>query len=89
MTMLKKDAEKIFHRIEMLAENPRPSVCEKLTGEERYRIRQGRYRIVYSIQDKQLTVWIVKVGHRKKFTNKANQPLKPIGHKGASGWSYC
>jgi mRNA interferase RelE/StbE len=61
----KKDIEKIFHRIEMLAENPRPSGCEKLTGQERYRVRQGRYRIVYSIRDKELTVWVVKVGHRK------------------------
>ena len=61
----KKDLEKILHRIEALAENPRPPGCEKLTGRERYRVRQGRYRIVYSIQDEVLTVWIVKVGHRK------------------------
>jgi mRNA interferase RelE/StbE len=47
----------------MLAEDPRPAGCEKLTGQERYRIRQGRYRIVYSIQDKDLTIWVVKVGH--------------------------
>ena len=39
--------------------------CEKLTGQERYRIRQGRYRIVYSSQDKELTVWIVRIGQRK------------------------
>jgi mRNA interferase RelE/StbE len=36
-----------------------------LTGQERYRLRQGRYRIVYSIQDEELTIWIVTVGHRK------------------------
>jgi mRNA interferase RelE/StbE len=65
ITIPKKEIEKILHRIEMLAENPRPSGCEKLTGQERYRVRQGRYRIVYSIQDKELTVWVVKVGHRK------------------------
>jgi mRNA interferase RelE/StbE len=57
--------KKILQRIRTLAEDPRPSGCEKLTGLESYRIRQGRYRIVYSIQDKTLTVWIVKVGHRK------------------------
>jgi len=57
--------KKILKRIEGLAENPRPSGCEKLTGQERYRLRQGRYRIVYSIQDDDLTVWVVKVGHRK------------------------
>jgi mRNA interferase RelE/StbE len=61
----KKDLEKILHRIGALAENPRHPGCEKLTGQERYRVRQGRYKIVYSIQDEVLTVWIVKVGHRK------------------------
>ena len=61
----KSDLKKILQRIKKLSENPRPSGCEKLTGQERYRVRQGRYRIVYSIQDRELTVWIVKVGHRK------------------------
>ena len=61
----KKDLKRILRRIEALAENPRPSGCEKLTGRERYRVRQGRYRIAYSVQDEVLTVWIVKVGHRK------------------------
>ena len=61
----KQDLRKVLRRIEMLSEDPRPSGCEKLTGQERFRVRQGRYRIVYSIQDKDLTVWIVKDGHRK------------------------
>lgn len=61
----KKDLKKILHCIELLSENPRPSGCEKLTGQERYRVRQGRYRIVYSIQDNELTIWIVIAGHRK------------------------
>jgi len=61
----KKYLKKILDRIEALAEDPRPSGCEKLTGQQRYRLRQGRYRILYSIQDDELTVWIVKVGHRK------------------------
>jgi mRNA interferase RelE/StbE len=61
----KKDLIKILRRIKALSENPRPSGCEKLTGYERYRVRQGRYRIAYSIEDEVLTVWIVKVGHRK------------------------
>jgi mRNA interferase RelE/StbE len=61
----RSDLKKILQRIKTLAENPRPPSCEKLTGQERYRIRQGRYRIVYSIHDDELTVWIVKVGHRK------------------------
>ncbi|MEW6079256.1 MAG: type II toxin-antitoxin system RelE/ParE family toxin [Thermodesulfobacteriota bacterium] len=61
----KKDVAKIFERIRTLGDNPRPNGCEKLTGQERYRLRQGRYRIVYSIQDDELTVWIVTIGHRK------------------------
>jgi mRNA interferase RelE/StbE len=61
----KKDLKKILQRIARLAQNPRPAGHEKLTGQERYRVRQGRYRIVYSIQDEVLAVWIVRVGHRK------------------------
>jgi mRNA interferase RelE/StbE len=61
----KSDLKKILQRIKKLSENPRPPGCEKLTGQERYRVRQGRHRIVYSIQERELTVWIVKVGHRK------------------------
>ncbi len=64
-TIPKGDLKKILKHIEMLSREPRPSGSEKLTGRERYRLRQGRYRIVYSIQDKELTVWIVKIGHRK------------------------
>ncbi|RJP65795.1 MAG: type II toxin-antitoxin system RelE/ParE family toxin [Candidatus Abyssobacteria bacterium SURF_17] len=61
----KKDLRKILSRIKTLTEDPRPTGCEKLTGHERYRLRQGRYRIIYSIQDDKLTVWVVAVGHRK------------------------
>lgn len=55
----------IIKRIGGFANDPRPQGCEKLTGQDRYRLRQGRYRIVYSIQDNKLTIWVVKVGHRK------------------------
>ena len=61
----KRDVKQILHRIESLTAEPQPLGCEKLTGQKRYRLRQGRYRILYSIQDKELTVWIVKVSHRK------------------------
>lgn len=61
----KKDLKRILNRIEALAGNPRSPGCEKLTGQERYRLRQGWYRIVYSIQDDELRVWVVKIGHRK------------------------
>ena len=59
------ELKKIIKRIGGLANDPRPQGCEKLTGQDRYRLRQGRYRIVYSIQDNKLTIWVVKVGHRK------------------------
>jgi mRNA interferase RelE/StbE len=61
----KKELNRILEKIESLSENPRPSGSQKLSGQERFRIRQGRYRIIYSIQDEELTVWVVKVGHRK------------------------
>ncbi len=64
-TIPKKDLKKLLNRIEGLAEDPGPPGCEKLTGQERYRLRQGRYRIVYSIQDDEHAVWVFKVGHRK------------------------
>jgi mRNA interferase RelE/StbE len=61
----KSELKKILSRVEELGNNPRPTGCEKLTGHELYRIRQGNYRIVYSIQDNELTIWVIKVGHRK------------------------
>jgi len=61
----KKDRQRIVGRISKLADNPRPPGCEKLSGQEKYRIRQGRYRIVYSIEDQDLIIYVVKVGHRK------------------------
>ena len=62
----KKNLLRILERIEGLKENPRPAGSEKLTGQNRYRIRQGVYRVVYSIQDNELTVWVIKIAHRKE-----------------------
>ncbi len=56
---------RILDKIEGLRDDPRPVGCEKLSGQERYRIRQGCYRIVYSVFDDEIVVEIVKVGHRK------------------------
>ena len=56
---------KIIKKIERLSDEPRPAGREKLSGQELYRVRQGDYRIVYSIQDNELTIWVIKVGHRK------------------------
>ena len=60
----KKDRQQIIKRIGLLVDNPRPSGCTKLSGYDRYRIRQGAYRIVYGIEDDELIVYVVKVGHR-------------------------
>ncbi len=62
---LKMDRRRIVERIGRLAENPRPWGCEKLSGQGKYRLRQGRYRILYAIADQDLLVYITKVGHRK------------------------
>ena len=66
----KKDVIRVLRQIDSLAINPRPHGCEKLIGQERYRVRHGMYRIVYSIQDFDLTVWVVRVGNRKDVYRK-------------------
>ncbi len=63
----KKNLKHIVKRIQSLAENPRPRRSQKLSAQERYRIRQGNYRIVYFIQDKELAVQIFKLGHRREI----------------------
>ena len=62
----KVDLKRIVKRIQNLSEIPRPPGCEKLTVEDKYRLRQGRYRIVYSIDDRNKEVLVVKVGHRRE-----------------------
>jgi mRNA interferase RelE/StbE len=61
----KKDQVRILQRIAQLAEDPRPPACKRLSGQQRYRIRQGIYRVLYEIEDKQLIVTVVKVGNRR------------------------
>ena len=61
-----KSLKQIVKRIQSLAENPRPKGSQKLSAQERYRIRQGDYRIIYSIQDDHTTVHVNKIGHRRE-----------------------
>ena len=68
--LAKKDLRMVLERIGTLGENPRPAGAEKLAGVELWRIRQGDYRIVYSIEDDALTIWVVKVGHRREVYRK-------------------
>ena len=63
----KKDLQRILVAIELLADDPRPSQSKKLSGLEQYRLRQGNYRILYSIKDDLLIVFVVAVGHRKNI----------------------
>jgi mRNA interferase RelE/StbE len=60
-----RDRRKVITKIKALAGEPRPHGCEKLSGQEHYRMRQGDYRVVYGIDDAAQTVLVVKVGHRR------------------------
>lgn len=60
------DLRRILARIETLREDPRPAGSEKLSAQERYRVRQGDYRILYTVLDSEVIVEIVKVGHRRE-----------------------
>ena len=62
----KKDRQRVVARIASLADEPRPRGCQKLAAGERYRVRQGRYRILYTIEDDRLVIVVVKVGDRKE-----------------------
>lgn len=59
------DVQRILARIETLRDNPRPHGSEKLSAQERYRLRQGNYRILYTVADAEVIVEIVKIGHRR------------------------
>ena len=62
----KADRRRLVARIESLATDPRPAGCEKLSGaEDKYRVRQGSYRVVYAIDDEARTITIFKIGHRR------------------------
>ncbi|PCH64836.1 MAG: type II toxin-antitoxin system mRNA interferase toxin, RelE/StbE family [Gammaproteobacteria bacterium] len=60
----KKDIKRILKCIETLCDNPRADRCIKLSGQERYRVRQGTYRIIYEIKETELIIMVVKVAHR-------------------------
>jgi mRNA interferase RelE/StbE len=62
----RQDRARVVDRIATLADNPRPPGCEKLSGTDKYRLRQGDYRILYQIVDRELIVTVVRVGHRRE-----------------------
>ncbi len=61
----KSDRTRIVDKIYTLKVDPRPGGCEKLTGQDRYRVRQGQFRILYVVDDKERVVTVVKIGHRR------------------------
>jgi mRNA interferase RelE/StbE len=67
----KKDVARILKCLNALAEDPRATGCENLSGQDRYRVRQGSYRILYEIQDDVLVVVVVKVGHRRDVDRRS------------------
>jgi len=66
-----KDVARILKRVEALRQDPRGEGCVKLSAQERYRVRQGVYRIVYEIHDNELVVMVVKVGHRSAIYKRS------------------
>lgn len=73
LNLIPKEIRKlIFDRIDKLKTNPRPEGVESLQGKEKgfFRIRQGDYRIVYSIQDQKLLILIVRIVNRKEVYKK-------------------
>ena len=62
----KEDMRRITDRVRELAQNPRPVGNEKLSGQDRSRVRQGDYRIVYAVNDERRVIEVVKIGHRRE-----------------------
>lgn len=86
----RNDVRRILAAIESLADEPRPSSSKKLSGQDRYRIRQGNYRILYEIEDDRLIICVVKVRHRRsagkvRYTVGGTQKSQYMGtrHTGA------
>lgn len=61
-----KDRRRLVTRLQALTNNPHPPGSEKLSGHDLYRIRQGTYRVLYSVHDLELIILVIKVGHRRE-----------------------
>jgi len=60
-----KDRKRVVARMRGLSAQPRPPGCEKLTGHDLFRVRQGDYRVLYEVEDTDLVVTVFKIGHRR------------------------
>jgi len=64
----REDQVRILRYISLLADDPRPGGCRKMSGyDDIYRIRAGKYRVVYEIDGKRIVVIILKIGHRREI----------------------
>ena len=61
----RKDRLRVIEKIRGLAIDPRPFGTEKLSGEDKYRLRQGDFRILYEIPDLELLVSVIRIGNRR------------------------
>jgi len=68
-----RDLPRVIDRIVSLAHNPKPPSTERITGYELYRIRPGDYRVIYSIHDRTLVIWAIKVGHRCEMCMRCDE----------------
>jgi mRNA interferase RelE/StbE len=60
-----KDRKRVVAKIRRLAKEPRPDGCEKLSGYDKYRLRQGDHRVLYSVDNSEQSVTVIKIGHRR------------------------
>jgi mRNA interferase RelE/StbE len=61
-----EDVARILKRVEILAADPHPAGSEKLSSQDRYRVRQGVYRIIYAVDNEEMIVLVVKISHRRR-----------------------
>ena len=64
--LARADQIRVVRAIQALGSDPRPPGCRKMAGlDDVFRVRIGRYRVIYSVADRVLTVIVLKVGDRK------------------------
>ena len=64
------DRQRINAAIELLRFDPIPPTAKRLTGRSDYRIRIGRYRVIYAFEGKKLVIVIIDIGHRREIYRK-------------------
>lgn len=68
----KRDRQRVVGRIQSLATEPRPPGCDKLAGPAAlFRVRQGQYRVIYTVDDARHSIEVIKVGHRREVYRSA------------------